>query len=216
MNYFFGFGLMTCARSVENPSSINSWVKVLCALILYVLCISSIISMMLQLCLEASVCLVCSPYFSFTVCCDNQDNVAFKNTLLRFWDLQVWKWGEFLVGVDQVYAFDVEIAASQISSIIPRGHSQGRKSSSGLVSLGYCWEQPKSLGRISAPKVNTHEAMPAYSMQGSNGLPAVRRHVGAPELGLMSGQWQRALSSPKHRRMQTNKVYWSLQLSAGL
>lgn len=47
MNYFFGFGLTTCVRSVENPSSIKSWVKVLCALILYVLCISSVTSMML-------------------------------------------------------------------------------------------------------------------------------------------------------------------------
>lgn len=93
INYFFGFGLMTCARSVENPSFINSWVKMLCALILYVLCSSSVISVMLQLCLEASVCLVCSPYFSLTVCCDSLDNAAFKNMLLRFWDLQVWKWG---------------------------------------------------------------------------------------------------------------------------
>lgn len=102
-----------------------------------------------------------------------------------------------LVGVDQVYAFDVEIAASQISSIVPRGHSQGRKSSNGPVSLGYCWEQPKSLGRISAVKVNTHEAVPAYTMPGSDGLPTVRKHTGAPELGLLSGQWQGALLNPK-------------------
>lgn len=84
MNYFFGFGLTTYVRSVENPSSINSWVKELCVLIPYVLCMSSIASMMLQLCLEPSVCLVCPPYFSLTVCCDSQDNAAFKNMLLRF------------------------------------------------------------------------------------------------------------------------------------
>lgn len=83
MNYFLGFGLTTCVRSVENPSSISSWVKVLCALIPYVLCISSIKSMMLQLCLEPSVCLVCSPYFSSTVCCDSQDNAAFTKYALE-------------------------------------------------------------------------------------------------------------------------------------
>lgn len=87
-----------------------------------------------------------------------------------------------LVGVDRVYAFDVKITASQICSVIPRG----RKSSNGPLSLGYCWEQPKSLRRVSAPKANTHEAMPAYTMPGSDGLPAVRKHAGAPELGLLS------------------------------
>lgn len=102
-----------------------------------------------------------------------------------------------LVGIDQAYAFDVKIVASQISSIIPRGHSQGRKSSNGLVSLGYCWEQSKSLGAISAPQVNTHEAMPAYSTPDSNGLPAVRKHARAPEMGLLSGRWQGALLNPK-------------------
>lgn len=211
MNYFFGFGLTTCVRSVENPSSINSWVKVLCALILYVLCISSVTSMMLQLCLEPSVCLVYSPYFPLTVCYDSQDNAAFRNTLLRSWDLQVWKWGELLVGVDQVYAFDMKIAARQIFSVIPRGHSQGRKSSNRSVSLGYCWEQPKSLGEFSTPRVNTHEAMPAYIMPGSDGLLAVRKQAGAPELALLSGWWLGGLLNPK-----TNKVCWSLQLSTAI
>jgi len=42
MNYFFVPGLTTCATSVENPSSINSWVKVPYFLNLYVLCVSSI------------------------------------------------------------------------------------------------------------------------------------------------------------------------------
>lgn len=140
--------------------------------------------------------------------CDSQDNAAFKNMLLRSWDLQVWKWGVFLEGVDQVYAFDVKIAVRQISSGIARGHSQGRKSSNGPVSLGYCWEQPKSPGRFSAPKVNTHKAVPAYSMPGSDELPAVRKHTGGPELALLSGQWQGALLNPK-----TNKVCWSLQVS---
>lgn len=42
MNYSFVSGLTTHVTSVENPTSINSWVKVLCVLILYVLCISSI------------------------------------------------------------------------------------------------------------------------------------------------------------------------------
>lgn len=42
MNYFFVSGLTTRVTSVENPSSINSWVKVPHVIILYVLCISSI------------------------------------------------------------------------------------------------------------------------------------------------------------------------------
>lgn len=42
MNYFLVSGLTTRVTSLENPSSINSWVKVLRVLILCVLCISSI------------------------------------------------------------------------------------------------------------------------------------------------------------------------------
>lgn len=42
MNYFFVSGLTTHVTSAVNPSSINSWVKMPCVLILYVLCISSI------------------------------------------------------------------------------------------------------------------------------------------------------------------------------
>lgn len=79
MNYFFVSGLTTRVTSVENPTSINSWVKVLSILILYALCISSI-----TVCNSTVVfAAICMPgVFSSTVCRGSQDN-ALKNMLLR-------------------------------------------------------------------------------------------------------------------------------------